>query len=404
MKIEIKKSRATGQVFAPPSKSMAHRMLIAAALADGTSKIKGISECEDVQATIDCLRALGAKIEYNAHDVIVTGFDPRFAVPSGALNCRESGSTLRFIFPIALLSGADMRFIGADRLLERPLDVYEEICNECGVKITRGVGEITTCGRLSACKFSVRGDVSSQFISGLLFSAPFISSDVEIKVTTKIESRSYIDMTLDAMAQFGVDVIWKDAQTLFIKRGQRYRTADVTVEGDYSAAVFIDALNLFGNDVEVLGLNEKSLQGDRVYTEHLKSLIDGYAQISLEDCPDLAPILFTVAAAFHGGKFTQTKRLKIKESDRAAVMAAELAKFGARVDVFEDCVDIKPEKLHSPTENLLSHNDHRVVMSLATLASVYGGVIEGAEAVKKSYPAYFEDIASLGINVTYYED
>ena len=404
MKVEIKKSSARGSVSAPPSKSVAHRMLIAAALAEGTSKIKGISECDDVLATVDCLRALGANIEYSGSDLTVTGFDPTLTKPTDALNCRESGSTLRFIFPIALLSGADVRFIGAKRLLERPLDVYEKICEECGVQITRNEGEIRTSGKLSACEFSLRGDVSSQFISGLLFSAPFMSEDVRIRITTKIESRSYIDMTVDAMAQFGITAVWENENTLFIKGHQKYRAANVSVEGDYSAAAFIDALAVFGNDVEVLGLNEKSLQGDRVYKEHLKALAEGYAEISLEDCPDLAPILFTVASALHGGKFTATKRLKIKESDRAVVMAAELAKFGARIEVFDDCVEIAPAKLHSPTENLLSHNDHRVVMSLATLASVYGGVIERAEAVKKSYPGYFEDITSLGINIKYYED
>lgn len=404
MKVEIKRSSARGSVSAPPSKSVAHRMLIAASLAEGTSRIDGISACDDVLATVDCLRALGARIEYEGDSITVLGFDPTLTRPSKALNCRESGSTLRFIFPIALLSGADVRFIGAKRLLERPLDVYESICTECGVRVLRGEGEIKTSGKLSACDFSLRGDVSSQFVSGLLFSAPFMSDDVRIRITTKIESRSYIDMTIDAMAQFGITAIWENENTLFIKGGQKYRAANVTIEGDYSAAAFIDALTVFGNDVEVLGLNEKSLQGDRVYKEHLKALSEGYAEISLEDCPDLAPILFTVASALHGGKFTATKRLKIKESDRAAVMAMELAKFGAKIDVFDDYVEIKPCELHSPTESLLSHNDHRVVMSLATLASVYGGTILGAEAVKKSYPGYFEDITSLGINLKYYED
>ena len=404
MIVEIKKSRAKGCVYAPPSKSVAHRLLIAAALADGTSKIQGISECDDVLATIDCLSALGASIEHKEKDIIVTGFNPKNSEPPTTLNCRESGSTLRFLFPIALLSGHRIRFEGAKRLLERPLGVYEKICAECGIKIIHTDGFIDTDGRLDICDFYVSGDVSSQFISGLLFAAPFMSGDVRINVTTNIESHSYIDMTIDAMARFGVDAVWQDEKTLFVRGGQKYCPREVTVEGDFSAAVFIDTLGLFGDGVEVLGLNESSLQGDRVYKEHLKALSAGYAEISLEDCPDLAPILFTVAAELHGGKFTGTRRLRLKESDRAAVMADELSKFGADVSIFDDYVVVNSAKLHAPKEHLFSHNDHRVVMSLATLASIYGGVIEGAEAVKKSYPNYFSDISSLGIDIKYHEN
>ncbi|MBQ7387244.1 MAG: 3-phosphoshikimate 1-carboxyvinyltransferase [Clostridia bacterium] len=404
MKAEIKKSRAEGSVYAPPSKSVAHRLLIAAALADGTSKIKGISECDDVLATADCLRALGAVVERCGADMTVTGFDPRRAKAKGLLDCRESGSTLRFIFPIALLSGDTVRFCGAKRLLERPLGVYEDICRAEGINLSRGDGFIEACGVLDCNSFSVRGDISSQFISGLLFSAPFMKGDVRIHITTKIESRSYIDLTLDAMSSFGVSAVWENDSTLFVKGGQKYRPADLTVEGDYSAAPFIDALNLFGGEVELLGLRSDSLQGDRVYREHFKELKSGFAKINLEDCPDLAPILFTASAALHGARFVGTARLKIKESDRAAVMAEELSKFGAKISVYENSVEVSPAELHEPREVLLSHNDHRVVMSLATLASIYGGVIIGAEAVKKSYPDYFSDIISLGIDVKCYED
>lgn len=404
MKVKICKSRAKGTVYAPPSKSMAHRLLIAAALSSGESVIRGISDCDDVQATVDCLTALGATVVREGDDMRVTGFDPRRATPRGLLDCRESGSTLRFMLPIALLCGKRVKFAAAQRLLMRPLGVYEDICKESGLSFSRGEGNIEVCGSLKRGEFSVRGDVSSQFITGLLFIAPFMDSDVRINITTKTESRSYIDLTLDAMHIFGVKALWENESTLFIKGGQGYRSADITVEGDYSASAFTESFNLFGGEVTVLGLSENSLQGDRVYREHFKALLSGYSEINLEDCPDLAPILFTVAAALHGGKFTGTARLRIKESDRAAAMAEELSKFGARLTVEDNSVTVEPAELHAPSEVLASHNDHRVVMSLATLSSIYGGEIDGAEAVKKSYPDYFSDIIALGIDVKGYEN
>ncbi len=404
MKVEIKSSRASGAVCVPPSKSMAHRLLIAAALAEGTSKIKGISECDDVLATADCLRALGATLSLSGNEMTVVGINPREAKPKCALDCRESGSTLRFMFPIALLSGERVRFIGAKRLLERPLGVYFDICKSEGIEVSQGDVAIETYGRLDVTELSVRGDISSQFISGLLFASPYMTGDVRIHITEKIESRSYIDLTLDAMHSFGVEAIWENDSTLFIAAGQGYCPSDITVEGDYSAAPFLDGFGLFGGEVELLGLRPDSLQGDRVYREHFKSLVAGSCELDLGDCPDLAPILFTVASALHGARFTSTARLRIKESDRAAVMAEELSKFGAKIEIYENSVEVFPSQLHTPSETLCSHNDHRVVMSLALLASIYGGSIEGAEAVKKSYPNYFRDIIALGIDVKCYED
>lgn len=404
MKVVIEKSRAVGQVSAPPSKSMAHRLLIAAALACGTSKIKGISDCDDVIATVDCLCALGATVERCGSDLTVTGADMRHAIPRGTLNCRESGSTMRFIIPIALLCGCDVRFHGEGRLPSRPLDVYEDICRERGLKLSRSESYVDVRGVLTGGEFFVRGDVSSQFISGLLFAAPLMDKDTRINITTKIESRSYIDMTVDAIKSFGVEVIWENESTLFIKGSQTYSPTDVTVEGDYSGSAFTESFNLFGGDVTVTGLKEDSLQGDRVYQEHFKAIADGYPTIDLSDCPDLAPILFAVAAAKGGAEFVGTARLKIKESDRAAVMAEELKKFGAELTVNEDSVTVHNTRLHTPTENLSSHGDHRIVMALSTLASIYGGTIEGAEAVKKSYPTYFDDIISLGIKAKIYEN
>ena len=218
-----------------------------------------------------------------------------------------------------------------------------------------------------------------------------------------MESRSYINLTVSALERFGVKVVWEDEYTLYIKGGQKYTATDVTVEGDYSGAAFIDALGLFDGEVEIDGLAEDSIQGDRVYREHFASLLRGTPAIRIDDCPDLGPILFAVAAAKSGGIFSGTRRLKIKESDRAAAMAEELTKFGASVSIYDDKVVVYPADFHKPTQLLLGHADHRIVMSLAVLLTLVGGEIDGAEAVKKSYPAFFDDLRALGIEVTEYE-
>ncbi len=403
MRVGIEKSTAVGSVTAPPSKSAAHRLLICASLAEGESRVRGISDCEDVRATADCLRALGAKVECDGRDAIVRGFDPKAAVPREILNCRESGSTLRFFIPIALLGGERVTFIGSERLMERPLGVYRELCSEQGLTFEKAGRELTVRGTLRGGEISVPGDVSSQFITGLLFALPLLKEDTRIRITTEIESLSYINLTVAAMAEFGVSVVWEDEKTLYIRGGQSYGARDVTVEGDYSAAAFTEAFNLFGGRVTQLGLGDGSLQGDRIYREHYEALRRGYAEINIEDCPDLGPILFAVAAGLGGGRFTGTARLRIKESDRAAVMARELSKFGARLSVEENSVTVHPTPLRAPEEILLGHNDHRIVMALAVLCSVYGGVIDGAEAVKKSYPDFFSDISALGIKAKVYE-
>ena len=397
MRVRILPGKASGCVSAPPSKSMAHRLLIAAALADGESVIEGVSSCEDVLATLDCLRALGVKATSDGDTVRICGIDMRSASASGTLPCRESGSTLRFILPLALLSGNAATLIGAPRLLERPMSVYSEICRERGYEYEATGGGISVRGPLECGDFRVAGNVSSQFITGLLFALSCLDGDSRIIITTELESRSYIGLTVAAMAAFGVTVEWRGERELYIKGGQRYRARKIAVEGDYSGAAFLDALGAIGGEVSVSGLSDESLQGDRVYRELFPRLMAGYCEIDIGDCPDLGPILFTLAAALHGGRFTGTARLKIKESDRAAAMAEELSRFGASLTVLENEVIVRKTELHEPCDILSGHNDHRIVMSLATLATIYGGSIDGAEAIAKSYPEFFDDLAILGI-------
>ncbi len=403
MNVKIHKGKSQGSVKAPPSKSMAHRMLISAALAEGESTISGISECEDVLATIKCLKALGAQIVQKGDVVTVSGVNMKTASPRSALDCNESGSTLRFLLPIALLSGKNTLFIGANGLMRRPMHVYEQLCKQKKLSYNSDGESIVVRGPIAAGEYEVVGNVSSQFISGLIFALPLLPTDSKIKIIPPIESKSYIDLTIEALALFGVSIRWVDETTLFIKGGQKYLPSNLNVEGDYSGAAFIDALNLFGSNVTVTSLNPNSTQGDKVYKTLFDMIKKGVPTIHIGNCPDLGPILFAAAAAKHGAVFTGTKRLKIKESDRAAAMAEELSKFGVSVTVYDDKVVVYPATFHAPTESLSGHNDHRIVMALSILLTLTGGEITGADAINKSYPSFFEDLRALGVEVEEYE-
>ena len=398
MTITISPSPLRGVVKAPPSKSMGHRLLIAAGLADGVSVIRGISDSEDMHATMDVLRALGAECDKQGDIVTVRGIDPRHA-ESAIASCRECGSTLRFFIPICLLSGADITLSGSPRLFSRPLGVYEELCREQGLGFDRRETEVALRGTLRSGDFSIPGDISSQFISGLLFALPLCDGDSTLRLIPPVESRSYIDMTLDALATFSIRAEWRDELTLCIPGGQRYRATDAAVEGDYSNAAFFLALRTLGMDVGMTDLPERTRQGDRVCVDYFRALADGTPTLSIGDCPDLGPILMAVAAAKNGCVLTDTHRLKIKESDRGEAMACELAKFGVRTELTPDTITVHGGTLHAPSETLSGHNDHRIVMSLSTLCTLVGGTVEGAEAVRKSLPDYFEILKSIGSEI-----
>ncbi|MBQ2862535.1 MAG: 3-phosphoshikimate 1-carboxyvinyltransferase, partial [Oscillospiraceae bacterium] len=251
--------------------------------------------------------------------------------------------------------------------------------------------------------YKIKGNISSQFITGLLFVLPLMEEDSVIQLIPPVESCSYINLTIEALKTFGVEVAWQDEKTLFIKGGQSYKAVNARVEGDYSNAAFFAALNELGSEIELTGLDPESRQGDKVYEKNFALLGKGTPTINISDCPDLGPILFAVAAVKGGGIFTGTRRLKIKESDRAAAMAEELAKFGVAVTVHEDSVVVYPHDFHAPKEKLCGHNDHRIVMSCAVLCTLTGGIIEGAEASAKSLPDFFERLKNLGFEVTLYD-
>ena len=395
MKLTIEKATFSGVINAPPSKSAAHRRLICAALSEGKSIIHGISESEDMKATLDCISTLGARYERKESDITVYGVNPQNR-KNIDFNCRESGSTLRFFIPIALLSENEAVFRGSERLMSRPLDVYEEICTSQGLDYISEDTSLTVKGPMTSGHFRLRGDISSQFVSGLMFALPLLDGYSVIELIPPVMSGSYIAMTVQALSEFGVSVSVTEDDKIIISGGQKYIPREIEVEGDWSNAAFFLALNTLGSDIEINGLCRETLQGDSVIKRLLGKLGRGMPTIDIADCPDLAPILMATGAALNGVKLTNTDRLKIKESDRGQAMATELEKLGVTVILGDNEITvIAPDELKKPSEPLYGHNDHRIVMACSVLLTLVGGEIEGTEAVNKSFPDFFDILNSL---------
>ena len=388
MKAVFSPSFPFGEVFAPPSKSMAHRYLICGALSE-QSRVSGLAMSEDIKATADCLKALGSRVDFENDTALVGGLCPK---EEAQLDCRESGSTLRFMLPLALLGNKEITMTGSPRLMERGAGLYEQMCGEHGLFFENKDGKITVKGPLKPGKYSIDGSLSSQYFSGMIFALSTLDGDSELKVKGKLQSRPYVNMTIKALADFGVK-IERIPGGFFIPGGQKFLSRDAAVEGDWSNAACLSALS---DKVIVKGLDEHSLQGDKLYPQLFKNV--GSYQIDLSDTPDLAPVLFAVAALKDKGDFVGTRRLKIKESDRAEAMKNELLKFGVNTTIFDDRV-IVSGKLKAPSAELYGHNDHRIVMALSVLAARVGGVIDGAEAVSKSFPDFFDVIKKLNVKV-----
>lgn len=393
MNIKIEKSKAEGTVKAPPAKSFIHRQIICAALSGGECAVYNVKESDDVLATADCARALGADVKIENGAAYIKSGGER----SDSLYCRQSGSTLRFFIPLCLMQNREFTLYGSDRLMQRPLDIYADLCKEQGLYFEQQSNCIKVCGKLDLRDITVSGAVSSQFITGLMLAAPLSGGDCVIRIKPPFVSRPYVDITAEVMAKFGVNVKI-DGNTVFIKGGQKYSPADCTAEGDWSGAAFLYALKTLNGDVNVTGLNENSTQGDRIIVDQLQKLKEGHAELDISDCPDNAPVLMACAAALHGCTLYGTSRLKIKESDRGAVMAKELAKFGAGCTIYDDKIEVG-HGIKAPSEEIYGHDDHRIVMACSVLLTLVGGTVNGAEAVNKSYPDFFCDISSLGIKI-----
>ncbi len=413
MNITIKPGKLNGRITAPPSKSYAHRMLLSAAFTDGQSEISGISSSEDMLATLNCLTALGAEYEKTDSRVKIKGIkanhpdgrEIRAADHLPQFPCRESGSTLRFMIPVALAVCGGGCFTGEPRLIERGIGIYEDLFADRGISVDKTNNSISVRGKLSAGEYTIRGDVSSQFITGMLFALSLLEGESRVEVLPPVESRAYIDITVDVLKTFGVQVTEEKENLFTIRGGQSYQAGNYRVEGDWSNAAFLYAFNTVGNELEIDGLNEHSIQGDRVCVSCFDQLTGKNAaaaeelSIDLSNTPDLGPVLFAAAAALRGGYFTGTRRLRIKESDRAQAMAEELQKFGVKCLVGENEVVVLQSLLRKPEVPLNGHNDHRIVMALSVLASVTGGTIEGTEAVSKSWPEFFDVMEELGLDI-----
>ncbi len=398
MIVKIKPSLALGRITAPPSKSMAHRLLICGALS-GKSVISGVAYSKDIEATLCCLKSLGAEISVNSDEITIGGLDISKAEINDTLFCNESGSTLRFLIPLCLLFNKEITLSGSQRLFERSLVVYEEICQNQAISFVQNENSVALKGRLKAGKYIVRGDISSQFISGLMLALPLLNDDSFIEVEGGMESGSYLNLTIKALADFGVRITRYDERNFYIKGNQSFKNRKLSVEGDYSNAAFFEAFNIIGGNVAISGLKENSAQGDRVYKDMLCEIARGTPTLDISDCPDLAPVLITAAALKNGAVFKGTRRLEIKESNRGRAMADELMKFGAKVIVRDNEIIVLKTSLHSPKMPLSSHNDHRVAMALSVICSAYGGEIYGSEAVSKSFPDYFKRLKTLGIEL-----
>ena len=407
----------SGVLAAPPSKSMAHRAVLCAALADGESRLTGLAHSQDIDATLAAAAALGAQVEAGESWARIAGAAPLQA-PAAPVDCCESGSTLRFLIPLAALTGRPVAFTGRGRLMQRPQSVYQELFASQGLRFEQEGDTLTVAGPLRPGCFSLAGDVSSQFISGLLFALPLLDGDSRLCLKPPVESRSYIEMTRAAQSRFGVASAWLDEYTLAVPGGQAYRPRDMAIEGDWSQAAFPAALGVLAGDVTVTGLEPGTLQGDAVILDILrrcggraeavpggvrfqKSALHG-TKIDLADCPDLGPILMALGLLCEGETvITNAGRLRLKESDRIAAMEQELRKLGGQIESDGGTVTMRRSVLHAPAGLLWGHNDHRVVMSLTVLAAAAGlpVQIDGAEAVAKSWPGFFAAVRQLGVEV-----
>jgi len=418
MKATITPSECINPVTIPPSKSVSHRAIICACLAKGKSTIRNLAFSEDILATIEGMKKLGAKIKQFENYIEVDGIFDFSNLVNNEINCNESGSTLRFFIPIFSLCKERVVFKGQGRLLSRPQKIYENIFTEQGIEYNQTKEEISINGSLNSGEYILNGSISSQFITGLLFALPLLEGDSVIKINPPFESRSYINLTLQTLSDFGIEASFSDENTIQIKGNQQYKPCDYNVEGDFSQLAFFAVLGAINHDIDCLGLRHDSLQGDKAIIDILqnsgvkitpiesgykihKSEINGI-EIDLADCPDLGPIL-TVLAMYAKGqtRIYNAERLRIKESDRIASMETELAKMGVDIKTTQSEIFIKGNHTYKTSEELFAHNDHRIAMSLAVAIACSNSTatIEGAECINKSYPEFFIDLKQTGIEV-----
>lgn len=420
--IEINPQKLKGGLDIPPSKSVSHRAIISAGLAKGESKISNVLLSQDMIATCRAMEALGAMIEYqeesnHRYTLSIKGCDP-LELNADSIDCNESGSTLRFIIPIALLQSQPVIITGKGRLVTRPLEPYYKIFKEKSIQFKQLKKEqdlpIALEGKLKPGTYTLDGDVSSQFITGLLFALPLLSGDSVIALTTPLESKPYIDITLDVLKSFGIEIVNENDCHFFIKGNQDYKSCDYRVEGDFSQGAFWLVAGIIGETIECRDLNRASSQGDKVIVDILKdmggdiqektnTLVVNHSKtwgtiIDVSQCPDLVPILGVLGSLSNGTTtIINGERLRFKESDRLMATADVINTLGGNISETTDGLIIRGVDQFTGG-SVQSHNDHRIAMAVAVASIRTEGKIrlDGAEAVNKSYPNFWEDFERLG--------
>jgi len=402
MDVTITPRRLSGVVTPPPSKSLAHRWILAASLAAGASTIHNLALSEDIEATLRCMAAFRCQWEWQDEATLkvwgcISRERDRRDLPR--LDCGEAGSTLRFLIPIALALEGGGAFTGRGRLMERPLDPYFQIFRRQGISHRLEEGVLTVEGDLWPGEYRLPGNVSSQFFTGLLMALPLLDGPSVVISTTKLESASYTSMTMGVLARCGVRVRWSQALNGFGIEPGVYSPFEETVEADWSQAAFWYAANALGSRLRLRGLSGQSSQGDAAVVNLSRRLAQaGEVKIKLSDCPDLLPPLAVMAAVRRGTtRFTHAARLRLKESDRLTTVARMLKALGGAVSEEEDGLTVYGVST-LPGGVVDGANDHRIVMAAAIAATRCQGpvVIRGAEAVKKSYPNFWRDYEALG--------
>ena len=417
MNLQARPSELKGDVTIPPSKSAAHRAIIAAALADGKSVVHNVDLSNDVHATIGACRNLGGTIDIHKTDTFYTlTVAGGLCLPDDAqIDCAESGSTLRFFIPIACALDGTKTFVGGGRLPHRPIDAYYTIFDNDKIAYSKPPGRnlpLSIHGTLKGGRYAIDGGVSSQYITGMLFALPLLKSDSTLTVTGKYESKGYVDMTLSVLHSFGIQIDSRD-NSYIIKGNQRYAPREYTVEGDYSQAAFFIVGGAVAGGVRIKGLCEQSLQPDRVIVDIIqrmgaeitrdshglavkKSVLRG-TEIDVSQCPDLVPPLAIAAALAEGEtRITGAARLRIKESDRLKAMSGNLKRVGIDAEELPDGLIIRGGDIEGGSID--AFNDHRIAMafSIAAARSKTGIQIDGAECIDKSYPGFYQDLEALG--------
>ena len=408
----IKADKLVGEVSPPPSKSILHRYIIGSSLAKGISKIENISFSNDIIATIEAMKKLGAKIEKKDNYLLIDGsktFDKEYLNNNSEIDCNESGSTLRFLFPLSIVKENKILFKGKGKLFKRPLSPYFENFDKYQIKYSHiNENEILLDGELKSGVYEIDGNISSQFINGLLFSLPLLNEDSKIIVKGKLESSSYIDITLDCLNKFGVNIINNSYREFIIKGNQTYKSGNYQVEADYSQVAFFLVANSIGSNIKINGLNSNSLQGDKKIVDFISQIDNWNKEEKLildgSETPDIIPILSLKACTSKKEiEIVNIARLRIKESDRLKATVKELSKLGFDLLEKEDSILINSRKDFNKINNnslvyLSSHSDHRIAMTIAIALTCYNGeiILDNLVCVKKSYPNFWEVFLSLG--------